>query len=314
MRRETIRCLKETAAKCRLNVVRMLRASGHGHIGGTYSSIDMVTALYFYKMNVNPEKPDWEDRDRFLLSAGHKSMVQYAVLAEKGYFPKEILDTYGHLHSKLAGHPNMHKLPGVEASTGALGHGLSIATGMAMGLRLDKKSSKVYTILGDGELAEGSNWEAAAAAAHYKLDNLTAIVDFNGLQISGKVSDVMDFTPIGDKFREFGWAVREIDGNNMDEIVTATKLVCEAGIDWVKTSTGQYGGPSVQDVMLMVDAVKGTKTKVKVAGVKDPRPQNAFCFIQAGAELIGTRAAVEILDAVDDLRKIGLIPAYTGDK
>ena len=115
MRRETIRCLKETAAKCRLNVVRMLRASGHGHIGGTYSSIDMVTALYFYKMNVNPEKPDWEDRDRFLLSAGHKSMVQYAVLAEKGYFPKEILDTYGHLHSKLAGHPNMHKLPGVEA-------------------------------------------------------------------------------------------------------------------------------------------------------------------------------------------------------
>ncbi len=114
MRRETIRCLKETAAKCRLNVVRMLRASGHGHIGGTYSSIDMVTALYFYKMNVNPEKPDWEDRDRFLLSAGHKSMVQYAVLAEKGYFPKEILDTYGHLHSKLAGHPNMHKLPGVR--------------------------------------------------------------------------------------------------------------------------------------------------------------------------------------------------------
>ena len=221
MRRETIRCLKETAAKCRLNVVRMLRASGHGHIGGTYSSIDMVTALYFYKMNVNPEKPDWEDRDRFLLSAGHKSMVQYAVLAEKGYFPKEILDTYGHLHSKLAGHPNMYKLPGVEASTGALGHGLSIATGMAMGLRLDKKSSKVYTILGDGELAEGSNWEAAAAAAHYKLDNLTAIVDFNGLQISGKVSDVMDFTPIGDKFREFGWAVREIDGNNMDEIVEA---------------------------------------------------------------------------------------------
>ena len=148
-------------------------------------------------------------------------MVQYAVLAEKGYFPKEILDTYGHLHSKLAGHPNMHKLPGVEASTGALGHGLSIATGMAMGLRLDKKPSKVYTILGDGELAEGSNWEAAAAAAHYKQDNLTAIVDFNGLQISGKVTDVMDFTPIGDKFREFGWAVREIDGNNMDEIVEA---------------------------------------------------------------------------------------------
>lgn len=225
MQRENIHYLEKTATKCRLNVVRMLKASGHGHIGGTYSSMDIVTALYFYKMNVNPDKPDWEDRDRFILSAGHKCMVQYAVLAEKGYFSKDILDTYGHLHSKLAGHPNMHKLPGVEASTGALGHGMSISTGMALGLRLDGKSSKVYTILGDGELAEGSNWEAAAAAAHYKLDNLTAIVDFNGLQISGKVTDVMNFTPIGDKFREFGWSVREIDGNNMEEIVGALEAL-----------------------------------------------------------------------------------------
>ena len=221
MRRETIRCLKETAAKCRLNVVRMLRASGHGHIGGTYSSIDMVTALYFYKMNVNPEKPDWEDRDRFLLSAGHKSMVQYAVLAEKGYFPKEILDTYGHLHSKLAGHPNMHKLPGVEASTGALGHGLSIATGMAMGLQLDKKPSKVYTILGDGELAEGSNWEAAAAAAHYKLDNLTWIVDRNHLQISGNTEDVMPIENLKEKAEAFGFKTIEINGHDYDEISDA---------------------------------------------------------------------------------------------
>lgn len=221
MSKDSIHDLEQKAVLCRLNVSRMMRASGHGHIGGTFSSMDIVTALYFYKMRVRPEEPEWEDRDRFLLSAGHKCMVQYAVLAEKGFFPKELLDTYGHLHSKLPGHPNMHKLPGVEANTGALGHGLAIAVGMAMGLRLDHKDSQVYTILGDGELAEGSNWEAAAAAAHHKLDNLTAFVDFNGLQISGKVTDVMNFTPIGEKFSAFGWAVREIDGNNMEEIVEA---------------------------------------------------------------------------------------------
>lgn len=221
MNKDFIHSLEQKATLCRLNVSRMMRASGHGHIGGTFSSMDIVTALYFYKMNIRPEEPDWEDRDRFLLSAGHKSMVQYAVLAEKGFFPKELLDTYGSLHSKLPGHPNMHKLPGIEANTGALGHGLAIAAGMAMGLRLDGKSSQVYTILGDGELAEGSNWEAAAAAAHHKVDNLTAFVDFNGLQISGKVTDVMNFTPIDEKFRAFGWAVREIDGNDMSQIVEA---------------------------------------------------------------------------------------------
>lgn len=207
-----------------------MRASGHGHIGGAFSSMDIVTALYFYKMKVWPEDPDRADRDRFLLSAGHKSMVQYAVLAEMGFFPKELLDTYGSLHSRLPGHPNMHKLPGVEANTGALGHGLAIAAGMAMGLRLDGKPSQVYTILGDGELAEGSNWEAAAAAAHHKVDNLTAFVDFNGLQISGKVTEVMNFTPIDEKFRAFGWAVREIDGNDMTQIVeTLDALPFEPG-------------------------------------------------------------------------------------
>lgn len=230
MKKDTIHNLEQTAIHCRMNVSRMMRASGHGHVGGTFSAMDIVTALYFYKMRVKPDEPGWEDRDRFLLSAGHKSMVQYAVLAEKGYFPKEWLDTYGALHSRMPGHPCMHKLPGVEANTGALGHGLSIAAGMALGLKLDGKDSNVYTILGDGELAEGSNWEAAAAAAHHKIDNLTAFVDFNGLQISGKVTDVMNFTPISDRFRIFGWAVREIDGNNMEEIVaTLDALPFEKG-------------------------------------------------------------------------------------
>ncbi len=230
MNQDFLHSLEQKATLCRLNVSRMMRASGHGHIGGAFSSMDIVTALYFYKMKVWPEDPNRADRDRFLLSAGHKSMVQYAVLAEMGFFPKELLDTYGSLHSRLPGHPNMHKLPGVEANTGALGHGLAIATGMAMGLRLDGKPSQVYTILGDGELAEGSNWEAAAAAAHHKVDNLTAFVDYNGLQISGKVTEVMNFTPIDEKFRAFGWAVREIDGNDMKQIVeTLDALPFEPG-------------------------------------------------------------------------------------
>ena len=211
--------LKLNAANSRLNVLRMLRAGGSGHVGGAFSAIDVVTALYFDKMNIDPKNPKMPDRDRFILSAGHKCLAQYAVLAEKGYFPKEYLDTYGSLGTKLPGHPDMYKLPGIEANTGALGHGLSIAVGMALGLRLEKKPSNVYVVMGDGELPEGSNWEAAAAAAHYKLENLTVFVDYNGLQISGDVHSIMDMSPIDGHFAAFGWETVTIDGNNMDEIV-----------------------------------------------------------------------------------------------
>lgn len=217
--------LELTAAECRKNVLRMVHAGGHGHIGGAYSCIDIVTALYFYKMRLRPEDPKWEERDMFLLSAGHKCMAQYAALAERGYFDKAILDTYGRLHSRIPGHPNMHKLPGIEANTGALGHGLSIAVGIAMGVRgnrgKDAHHSKrsVYVVLGDGELAEGSNWEAVLAAAHYGLDHLIAFVDYNGLQISGRVEEIMNLTPIEDRFKAFGWMTRTIDGNNMGEIL-----------------------------------------------------------------------------------------------
>lgn len=217
--------LELAAAKSRENVLRMVRASGHGHIGGAFSAMDIVTALYFKIMNVNPVEPKMDDRDRFVLSAGHKCMVQYAVLAEREFFDKTVLDTYGQLHTKIPGHPDMHKLFGVEANTGALGHGLSIAAGMALGLRCDNKQSKVYVVMGDGELAEGSNWEAAAAAAHHKVDNLVAIVDYNGLQISGKVESVMNMTPIGEHFKVFGWEVKDIDGHNMEEIVETLKKV-----------------------------------------------------------------------------------------
>lgn len=230
MNTKDIKGLELTAAKCRRNVLRMVEASHHGHLGGAMSCLDIVTALYFYKMNIRPEDPAWADRDRFLLSAGHKCMVQYAVLAERGYFDKAVLDTYGALKTKIPGHPDMHKLPGVEANTGALGHGLSIASGMALGLRSEGKDSKVYVVMGDGELAEGSNWEAAAVAAHYGLYNLTVFVDFNGLQISGKVQDIMNFTPIAEHFAAFGWAVRDIDGNNMAEVVnTLDSLPLEKG-------------------------------------------------------------------------------------
>ena len=222
--------LKLKAAQCRKNVLRMVRAGGHGHIGGAFSEIDVVTALYFDKMNIDPNDSKNPDRDRFLLSAGHKCLCQYAVLAEKGFFEKEILDTYGALGSHIPGHPDMYKLNGVEANTGALGHGMSIANGMAASAKLDGKSFHVYAVTGDGELPEGSNWEAAAAAAKFRLDNLAVFVDNNGLQISGKVTDVMNMEPIDKKFEDFGWAVRVIDGNNMEEIVeTLDMLPLEEG-------------------------------------------------------------------------------------
>ena len=221
MTKKDLSKLKLQATLCRLNVLRMLRSSHHGHIGGAFSAMDIVTALYFYKMNIDPKRPDMKERDRFVLSAGHKCLCQYAALAELGYFPKEILDTYGKLDSKIPGHPDMHKLPGIEANTGALGHGLSISLGMALGQRLDRTGARVYVVMGDGELAEGSNWEAAAAAAHHKAGNLVVFVDFNGLQISGPVQEVMNFVPIAEHFKAFGWNTMEIDGNNMEEIVEA---------------------------------------------------------------------------------------------
>jgi transketolase len=207
------------AARARANVLRMLRSSGAGHMGGAMSCIDIVSALYFHTMKYDPANPRLAGRDRFVLSAGHKCLAQYAVLAEAGYFPLEVLDSYGKLGSKIPGHPDMHKLPGIEANTGALGHGLSICVGMALGLRLDGSQGRVFTVLGDGELPEGSNWEAFAAAAFHQTDSLTAFIDVNGLQISGSTQDVMDMEPIAEKLRSFGWAVRSIDGNDMEQIL-----------------------------------------------------------------------------------------------
>lgn len=223
--RNEVVSLELTASRCRENVIRMIKASGHGHIGGALSCLDIVTAVYFHAMNIDPENPKKEDRDRFILSAGHKCLAQYAALAEKGYFPMEILDTYGSLHCKIPGHPDMYKLPGIEANTGALGHGLSIACGMALGIRGKFQDAKVYVVMGDGELPEGSNWEAVSVASHYHLDNLVLFVDNNGLQISGKAEEVMNMAPIDARFDAFGWSVKNIDGNNMQEVVDALDSV-----------------------------------------------------------------------------------------
>lgn len=222
--------LKIAAAQCRKNVFRMIKASGHGHVGGALSAIDVVTALYFDKMNIDPSNSKMEGRDRFLLSAGHKCLAQYAVMAERGFMDKNILDTYGSFKACIPGHPDMHKLPGVEANTGALGHGMSIAAGMAMAARIGENKFNVFAITGDGELPEGSNWEAAAAAAKFGLDNLTVFVDNNNLQISGRANEVMNMEDIQEKFESFGWATTAIDGNDMNQIVeTLDSLPLEKG-------------------------------------------------------------------------------------
>ncbi len=216
-----IQKLKETAAVIRQDIISMLTESASGHPGGSLSATDIVTALYFSEMKVDPNNPKWEDRDRFVLSKGHGAPVLYAALAERGFFEKKHLLTLRKLGSMLQGHPNMNDTPGVDMSTGSLGQGLSAANGMALACKLDKKDYRVYAVTGDGELEEGQIWEAAMTSAHYKLDNLTVFVDNNHLQIDGKVSDVMNPEPIADKFKAFGWNVVEINGHDFEEIFKA---------------------------------------------------------------------------------------------
>ena len=217
--------LENTALNLRRNILRLIKAGEAGHVGGALSSVEILTALYFNLLRVDPLNPGWTERDRFVLSAGHKCLVLYAALAERGFFDKSILDTYGALDSKVPGHPNMHKLPGIETNTGALGHGLSIAGGMALGFKIDNAPSKVYVLMGDGELAEGSNWEAASAASMHKLDNLIVFVDRNHLQISGPTVKVMSYEPLDERWRSFGWNVHVIDGHNMETIIEMVNQV-----------------------------------------------------------------------------------------
>jgi transketolase len=211
--------LYSKSKEIRKNIIEMICAAKSGHPGGSLSVADILTVLYFDKMNIDPENPKWEDRDRLVLSKGHVAPALYAVLAERGYFPKEKLITLRKFGSMLQGHPDMKSTPGVDMSTGSLGQGLSAANGMALAAKLDKKDYQVYVILGDGEVQEGQIWEAAMSAAHYKLDNVTAILDYNGLQIDGPNEEVMNINPIDEKFAAFGWNVIKVeDGHDLEAV------------------------------------------------------------------------------------------------
>ena len=212
--------LRETAAHVRLNALKAVVSAGSGHIGGSLSITDILTALYFHQMKVDVKNPKWEGRDRLVLSKGHCSPALYGVLAEKGFFPKEELKDFRQIDSRLSGHVEI-SVPGVDMSTGSLGQGLSAAVGMALAAGMDKADYRVYAIMGDGEIEEGQIWEAAMSAGHYKLDNLVAIVDNNNLQIDGQITDVMSPYPIDKKFDSFNWNTIVIDGHDMDQIIDA---------------------------------------------------------------------------------------------
>ncbi|MDR2391134.1 MAG: transketolase [Planctomycetota bacterium] len=210
--------LRRKAAGIRRDLLNMIYRARAGHTGGSLSSADILTALYYGAMRVDPANPQWRDRDYFVLSKGHSVEGLLCILADRGFFPKAELDTFCRFGTRLIGHPN-NRVPGVEMNTGALGHGLSISTGMAKGLKMSGRPNRVFTLMGDGELAEGSIWEAAMAASHYRLDNLTAIVDRNRLQISGDTEAVMAQEPLADRWRAFGWQAVQLDGHDMEALM-----------------------------------------------------------------------------------------------
>lgn len=213
--------LVEQAAKIRRDIVQMICKAKSGHPGGSLSAADIVTALYFSEMNIDPKNPKMEGRDRFVLSKGHAAPVLYSALAERGFFDKDLLNTLRAYGSPLQGHPDMKKLPGIEISTGSLGQGLSVANGMALAARISGQDYRTYILMGDGELQEGQVWEAAMTAAHYKLDSVCAFIDYNNLQIDGNVDKVMGINPLDKKWESFGWNVIQIDGHNFQEIFDA---------------------------------------------------------------------------------------------
>ena len=234
--------LNEITNVIRKDIVSMIYRAKSGHPGGSLSAVEILTALYFDEMNVDSTNPKMEDRDRFVLSKGHAAPALYATLAQKGFFDKEELNHLREIGSILQGHPDMKKIPGVEMSTGSLGQGFSVACGMAMAAKLDNAPWNVYALLGDGEVQEGIIWEAAMSAAHYKLDNMIAFLDYNGLQIDGDVESVMNINPIEDKFKTFGWNVITIDGHDFDQIFAA--------LDMAKDTVGK-------PTMIIAKTIKG---------------------------------------------------------
>lgn len=266
--------LKKKAGLIRRYSIEAIASAKSGHPGGSLSIADILSVLFFDEMKVDPKNPKWADRDRFVLSKGHCAPAYYAALALKGFFPEEDLKTLRQTESYLEGHPSMKSVPGVDMSTGSLGQGISCAVGMALAGKLDKKDYRVYTILGDGELEEGQVWEASMCAAHYKLDNLTAFVDLNGLQIDGATKDVMNSAPVTDKFAAFGWNVIAIDGHDIEAIRKA--------VDDAKATEGK---PTV----IVANTIKGK-------GVSFMEGNYAWHGNAPDAEQ--TKAALEEIDAV----------------
>ncbi len=261
------------ARQIRRDIINMIWQARSGHPGGSLSAADILTCLYFYEMNIDPARPGWEDRDRFVLSKGHAAPVLYSALARRGYFDPAELMTLRRLGSRLQGHPHYGALPGVEMSTGSLGQGGSAAVGMALAARLDKRDCRIYTLWGDGELEEGLVWESAMAAAHYKLDNLCGIVDWNGLQIDGKITEIMSPEPIDQKFAAFGWAVQKVDGHDYAAILAALEkartvkgqpslILCRTvkgkGVSFMENQAGWHGSaPKDEERALALEELGG---------------------------------------------------------
>lgn len=266
--------LSRVARRIRRHIVTMVAEAGSGHPGGSLSAVEILTALYFQVMHIDPERPRMAERDLFVLSKGHASPVLYGTLAERGFFPTEELMSFRKLNSRLQGHPDRKATPGVDMTSGSLGQGLSVANGMALALKLDGNDRRrVYVLLGDGELQEGQVWEAAMTAAHYKLDNVVAFVDYNGLQIDGDVHTVMNPAPVAEKFRAFNWHVQEIDGHDFSQILRA-----------VQVAATELGRPSV--IIARTVKGKGVSFMENQAGWHGSAP-NRNELAQALAELEG---------------------------
>ena len=265
--------LTRIADECRIDILQMLHEAGSGHPGGSLSVIDILTTLFFSEIRMDPTNPHWEDRDRLVLSKGHGVPALYAVLAKKGAIPKEELSSLRKINSRLQGHPDRVLLPVVEASTGSLGQGLSIAQGIALGLRLQKKSARVFCVLGDGEVQEGQVWEAAMSAPKFGLSNLVAILDNNHGQIDGHVEEIMDIRPIADKWRGFRWNTCEINGHDTEEILGAlskareeknkpTMIIANTvkgkGVSFMENNIGWHGtAPNKEETAKAVAEIRG---------------------------------------------------------
>ncbi len=270
--------VRKEAERIRLGILEGTHAAASGHPGGSLSIADILAYLYFAEMRVNPQNPAWEDRDRLVLSKGHAAPALYAALAEKGYFSRDLLPTLRHIDSVLQGHPDMKYIPGVDMSTGSLGQGISAAVGMALAAKLDKRPSRVYTVVGDGESEEGQVWEALMFAARHNLDNLCVIIDYNGLQIDGRVADIVNPAPYEDKLAAFGFHVITVDAHDVD------------ALEWAFTEAEAVSG---KPTAVVANSVKGKGVSYMENQVKwHGSAPNDELYAQAVAEIEARLAAM----------------------